>query len=177
MTRGVQAGWSALLLLAVRLNDIQFTISPQRSLNKPIEPRFRQFPAFMFIRPSRFASSAVLKPPTIVLAIRKSSSQDLTLSSSSQHHRARLLVPECPEALICLKLSHGPQVIHAKPKLGPRPNAKSLADFLIDADRFTRFDGDGQPIADRLIKSAALLAAEYTKCQGVAVNERHRSFA
>lgn len=112
MTRGVQAGWSAFLLLAVRLNDVQFAIPPQRSFNKSVEPRFWQFPAFMLIRPCRFASSAILEPSTIVLAIRKSSPQELTFSSSSQHDGARLLVPDCPEMLIGLTVSHGFRVIH-----------------------------------------------------------------
>ncbi len=59
---------------------------------------------------------------------------------------------------------------------GPWPNTEALANFFINLYGRTGLNGDGEAIADRLIKRAALLTAEYPERYCVSIDEGYGAF-
>ncbi len=86
------------LLLAIGLDDIDFAVTPQRPINKIVEPRLRQLPIRVIAAdPLRRRSPAVLQPLPIVVRELQSHSKLLTAPSPAQHDRRCLLFPDVIE--------------------------------------------------------------------------------
>ncbi|MGY4408477.1 hypothetical protein ACVWW4_000213 [Bradyrhizobium sp. LB7.1] len=83
------------LLLAVGLDNIDFAVSQQGSIDAVIEPCLWQLSVRVIAaHPFRLRSPAVLQPLPITIGERQSHSELLTTSGSTQHDGNLLLLPD-----------------------------------------------------------------------------------
>lgn len=96
------------LLLAVGLDNIDFAVSHQGSIDALIEPCLWQLPVRVIAAdPFRLRSPAVLQPLPITIGERQSRSELLTTSGSTQQDGNLLLLPDVAKC----KTVHNQQLI------------------------------------------------------------------
>ncbi len=118
------------LLLAVGLDNIDFAVSQQSSIDAVVEPCLWQLPVRVIAAdPFRLRSPAVLQPLPITIGERQSHSELLTTSGSTEQDGNLLLLPDVAKC----KTVHNHSII--QPMVGASRNHSRDEIYSLQRDR------------------------------------------